>query len=102
MTTIRTPLGAAVDAIQRIPVDCWLGPFDDPNGYPNYPLLTDANGVEQQTIATATHATWDGAFGSTTAALINAIGVDPARVPADTTGLDRIALLALYPEVTPA
>lgn len=102
MTTVRTPLGAAVDAIQRIPVDCWLGPFDDPNGFPNYPLLTDASGIEQATIGTATHATWDGSFGATTAALLNAIGVDPTRVPVDTTGLDRIALLALYPEVTPA
>jgi len=100
VTTVRTPIGVAVDAIPRVPVACWLGAGDDPNGFPNYPVLTDANGVEQQTLATATHATWDGAFGAITAALLEAISVDPTKVPADTTGLDRAGLLALYPEAS--
>ena len=102
MPTIRTPITAA-GAIQRIPVACWLGPFDDPQGFPNYPVLTDANGATQDAIAAATHATWDGAFSATTAALLAAIGADPSRVPTDASALDRAALLALYPEAsTPA
>lgn len=42
MTTVRTPI-ASVDAIQRVPVACWLGPWDPPAGFPNYPVWTDTN-----------------------------------------------------------
>lgn len=96
MTTIRTPLGLAVDAIQRVPVALWLGDGDDPQGFPNYPIYTDDADVAQPTMATATRCLWDGAFGNDTALLLGAIGADPSRIPADTSALDRPALLALY------
>lgn len=99
MTTVRTQLGQAVDAIQRVPVACWLRINDDPNGFPNYPLIVDDNNVEAQSLATATGCIWDGSFSAATAALLNAIGADPTRIPADTTNLTRTALFALYPEV---
>jgi len=98
MTTITTSI-AAVDAIQRIPLECWRGPYDDPNGYPNYPVWVDTAGAPVDTLDDATHALWDGAFGALTARLIAAIGADPTRIPADTTTLDRAALLELYPAV---
>ena len=66
MPTIRTPI-AAVDAIQRVPVACWLGPFDNRNGFPNYPVWCDTNGTPVDTLDQATHALWDGAFSATTA-----------------------------------
>lgn len=102
MTTVRTPI-ASVDAIQRIPIACWLGPYDPPAGFPNYPVWTDSNGNPVDTLDAATHALWDGTFGAVTAALLEAIGTDPAKVPADTSALDRAALLELYTlaEATP-
>lgn len=107
MTTIITPI-AAVDAIQRVPVGCWIGPFDNGGAYfPNYPIWCDAQGQPVDTLDKATHAKWDGAFGAVTAELIAAIGQDPTKVPADITGLERVALLETYKlsdtpaEVTP-
>jgi hypothetical protein len=100
VTTIITPI-AAVDAIQRVPVDCWVGPSDHPAGFPNYPVWPDAAGQPVDTLDQATHALWDGQFGGLTARLLAAIGADPARVPADTSTLDRAALIALYPEAVP-
>lgn len=99
---VITPI-AAVDAIQRIPVTCWLGPWDDRNGFPNYPVWCDGNGAPVDTLDAATHALWDGAFGAVTVQLLAAIGTDPAKVPADTSALDRAALLEAYnlAEVTP-
>ena len=98
MSTIITPI-AAVDAIQRVPVHCWIGPFDSGgNGFPNYPVWCDAQGTPVDTLDAATHVMWDGAFGAVTAQLIAAIGSNPALVPADTSTLDRAALLALYPD----
>lgn len=95
MTTVRTPI-AAVDAIQRVPVTCWRGPFDHPAGFPNYPVWCDSDGAPVDTLDAATHALWDGAFGPVTVELLAAIGTDPAKVPADTSTLDRAALLGLY------
>ena len=44
MTTVRTPI-AAVDAIQRVPVECWIGPWDNGGAcFPNYPVWCDADG----------------------------------------------------------
>lgn len=103
MPTIRTPI-TAVDAIQRIPVPCWIGPFDNRNGFPNYPIWCDSAGAPVDSLNAATHVLWDGAFGGNTAALLEAIGTDPTKVPADTSTLDRAALLELYaiaPEATP-
>jgi len=98
VSTIITPV-AAVDAIQRVPVECWIGPFDNGgSGFPNYPIWCDRDGVPVDTLDKATHAMWDGAFGTITAQLIDAIGQDPSLVPAEVTGLDRAALLALYPD----
>ncbi len=101
MTTIRTPIGPAVDAIQRVPTECWLGINDPPNGFPNYPVWSDAAGTPVDTLDDATHALWDGQFGGLTARLLAAIGTDPTKVPADTSTLDRAALIALYPEAVP-
>lgn len=103
MPVVSTPVGAAVDAIQRIPVRCWLGPDDDPNGYPNYGNYTDAQGAVVGALAAATHMRWDGRFGGETVRLLEAISADPTLVPADASGLDRAALIALYPapEVQP-
>ncbi len=95
MTTIITPIGA-VDAIQRVPVDCWVGPSDHPAGFPNYPVWSAADGQPVATLDAATHALWDGAFGAVTAQLIAAIGTDPTKVPADASALDREMLLGLY------
>lgn len=96
MTAIITPI-AAVDAIQRVPVGCWIGPFDNGgNGFPNYPIWCDAQGTPVDTLDAATHALWDGAFGAVTAELIAAIGQDPTLVPADVTGLERVTLLEAY------
>ena len=103
MSTIVTPVGAA-DAIQRVPVLCWLGPFDNRNGFPNYPIWCDSAGAPVDSLNAATHALWDGAFGAATAQLLDAIGTDPTKIPADTSTLDRAALLDLYaiaPEATP-
>lgn len=100
MTTIRTPIGPAVDAIQRVPTECWLGINDPPNGFPNYPVWHNDDGPVD-TLDDATHALWDGQFGGLTARLLAAIGADPTRVPADTSTLDRAALIALYPEAVP-
>ena len=101
MSTIITPVGA-VDAIQRVPVLCWIGPFDDRNGFPNYPIWCDNAGQPVDALDAATHVLWDGAFGATTAQLLDAIGADPAKVPADTSTLDRAALLQLYAIATEA
>ena len=101
MPTIRTPI-TAVDAIQRIPVHCWLGPWDNRNGFPNYPIWCDNTGAPVDTLDAATHVLWDGAFGAATAQLLDAIGADPAKVPADTSTLDRAALLQLYAIATEA
>ena len=100
MPTVRTPIGPAVDAIQRVPVECWLGINDPPNGFPNYPVWYDTDGPVD-TLDAATHALWDGNFGGLTARLLAAIGVDPARIPTDTSALDRAALIDLYPEAVP-
>ncbi len=98
---IITPIGA-VDAIQRVPVSCWIGPFDNGGAcFPNYPVWSDAAGQPVDTLDQATHALWDGQFGGLTARLLAAIGTNPARVPADTSTLDRAALIALYPEAVP-
>lgn len=103
MTTVRTPLGSAVDAIQRVPVALWLGPGDDPQGFPNFPVYADDSGRVIALDPTTNHADapastciWDGAFGGDTARLIAAIGNDPTRIPADASALDRAALLGLY------
>jgi len=95
VSSIITPIGA-VDAIQRVPVDCWVGPSDHPAGFPNYPVWSDAAGQPVDTLDQATHALWDGQFGGLTAQLLDAIGKDPAKVPADASALDREALLGLY------
>ena len=95
MPTIRTPI-TAVDAIQRIPVHCWIGPFDNRNGFPNYPVWCDPAGQPVATLDAATHALWDGAFGGNTAALLEAIGQNPTKVPADTSTLTREELFTLY------
>lgn len=96
MTTIITPI-AAVDAIQRVPVGCWIGPFDNGGAcFPNYPVWCTADGQPVDTLDASTHALWDGAFGGVTAQLLDAIGKDPAKVPADASALDREALLGLY------
>lgn len=96
MTTIITPIGS-VDAIQRIPVGCWIGPWDNGGaGFPNYPVWCDADGQPVDTLDKATHALWDGAFGAVTAQLIAAIGQDPTLVPADVTSLERATLLEAY------
>ena len=95
MATVVTP-AAAVDAIQRVPVLCWIGPWDDRNGFPNYPVWCDPTGNPVDTFDAATHVLWDGAFGAATVQLLAAIGTDPAKVPADTSALDRAALLELY------
>jgi len=95
---IITPI-AAVDAIQRVPVGCWIGPFDNGGAcFPNYPVWSDAAGQPVDTLDQATHAMWDGPFGTVTAQLIAAIGTDPTKVPADTSALYRDTLLGLYPE----
>lgn len=95
---IITPI-AAVDAIQRVPVGCWIGPFDHAGaGFPNYPVWCTADGQPVDTLDQATHALWDGQFGTVTAQLIAAIGTDPTKVPADASTLDRDTLLGLYPE----
>lgn len=96
MSTIITPIGA-VDAIQRVPVHCWIGPFDNSGAcFPNYPVWCDNAGTPVDMLDNATHALWDGAFGAVTAELIAAIGQDPTKVPADVTGLERAALLDLF------
>lgn len=96
MSTIITPI-AAVDAIQRVPVHCWIGPFDNGGAcFPNYPVWCDGTGSPVSTLDAATHTLWDGAIGTTSALLLAAIGQDPAKVPADVTGLERPALLTLY------
>lgn len=96
MSTIVTPI-AAVDAIQRVPVHCWIGPWDNGGAcFPNYPVWCDAQGTPVDTLDKATHALWDGAFGEVTAKLLTAVGQDPAKVPADVTGLERAALLEAY------
>lgn len=96
MSTIITPI-TAVDAIQRVPVHCWIGPFDNGGAcFPNYPVWCDRDGVPVDTLDKATHAMWDGQFGGVTAQLIDAIGQDPALVPADVSSLDRPALLEAY------
>ena len=100
MTIIITPI-AAVDAIQRVPVSCWLGINDPPNGFPNYPVWSDAAGTPIDTLDDAAHAMWDGQFSGLTARLLAAIGRDPSKVPADASTLDRAALIALYPEAVP-
>ncbi len=93
---IITPIGA-VDAIQRVPVSCWIGPFDNGGAcFPNYPIWSAADGQPVATLDAATHALWDGAFGAVTAQLIAAIGTDPTKVPADASALDREMLLGLY------
>jgi hypothetical protein len=103
VTTVRTPIGPAVDAIQRVPVALWLADGDDPQGFPNYPLYVDDTsrpvGMDPATglaDGVPTQCLWDGAFGNDTALLLGAIGADPSRIPADTSALDRAALLALY------
>lgn len=81
MTAIITPI-AAVDAIQRVPVDCWIGPWDNGGAYfPNYPVWCDNAGQPVDTLDKATHALWDGAFGTTSALLLAAIGRTPPRSP---------------------
>ncbi len=48
MTTIITPI-AAVDAIQRVPVSCWIGPFDNGGAcFPNYPIWCTADETGKQ------------------------------------------------------
>lgn len=96
MTTIITPI-AAVDAIQRVPVGCWIGPFDNGGAcFPNYPVWCTADGQPVATLDAATHAMWDGAFGGVSAQLLEAIGQQPAKVPADPSALDRETLLGLF------
>ena len=95
MPTVRTPI-AAVDAIQRVPAACWLGPWDHPAGFPNYPVWCDPTGAPVDTLDAATHVLWDGNFGAVTVQLLDAIGQDPGKVPADTGTLDRAGLLGLY------
>lgn len=95
MTLIISSLNST-DAIKRVPIRCWLGPFDDPNGYPNFPRFMNAQGEVQETWETATHCGWDGRFGAETVRLIQAISLDPSKVPEDVTELTREALIALY------
>ena len=103
MTTVRTPIGSAVDAIQRVPATLWLDPSDDPNGFPNYPVYADASGrlisldpVAGTASGEPATCVWDGAFGRDTALLLAAIGTNPERMPADASKLDRAALFSLY------
>ena len=95
MTLVKTPINA-VDAIQRVPVGCWREPFDDVNGFPNYPVLVDKDGTPTDDFSKVTHAIWDGSFGSTTAKLLKAIGDTPSLVPDDPTVITREGLLNLY------
>lgn len=83
MVKVTVSLDAA-DAIKRIPYICWLGPHDDPNGFPNFPTGEDPF-------------SWDGNFGSITLHLLNAIGADPSKVPLDASGVTREQLIQLYP-----
>lgn len=100
MTTVSVPVGPAVDAIQRVPAACWVGPSDHPAGFPNYPVWHNDSGPVDS-LAAASLVVWDGAFGGVTARLISAIADDPTRVPADAATLTRDALIALYPEAVP-
>jgi hypothetical protein len=96
VTTIRVPIGPAVDAVQRVSlialgegVEC------------NYPVWQIQQGETWSTVEldAATHAAWDDhRFSAMDVALANAIAAAPDRVPLDTTALDRAAVLALYPE----
>lgn len=97
MTTVHTPIGPAVDAIQRIPVDCWLGVGDDPQGFPNYPVYVDADNKPVNKLQDAVYCLWDGSFGGVTAKLLRLIGEVPDLVPAPGVEITRVNLLNLYP-----
>lgn len=97
MTTIRTPVGAAVDAIQRVPKDEWLGVGDDPQGFPNYPIYVDAGNKAVTKLQDAVYCLWEGSFGGVTAKLLRLIGETPELVPAPGVEITRINLLNLYP-----
>jgi len=95
VTLVKTFIDS-VDAIQRVPVSCWLAPFDDVNGFPNYPVYVDVNGVETTNFSSATHVLWDGDFSPVIAKLLKAIGDTPSLVPEDPATITREGLLNLY------
>jgi len=97
VTTVRTPVGAAVDAIQRVPKNEWLGPFDGPQGFPNYPVYVDANNKQVEKLKDAVYCLWDGTFGRVTAKLLRLIGEEPSLVPAPGVEITRTNLLNFYP-----
>ncbi len=97
MSTIRVPI-SAVDAVQRVSLIALGG-----NVECNYPAWQTQQAGEwvSADIDTATHAAWDDhRFTATDLELAAAIAAAPERIPLDTTGMDRAAVLALYPEVT--
>lgn len=96
MTTIRVPIGPAVDAVQRVAMPLFFGA-----GHPNYPVWQSSTNGEwaEVDIDTATHAAWDDhRLTAADVALCDAIAAAPDRIPADASGLDRAGLDALYPE----
>ena len=99
MTTIRVPIGPAVDAVQRVSLIA-LGDGVECN-YPAWQIDQAGTWVTVEFDA-ATHAAWDDhRLTEVDVALAAAIAAAPERIPLDTTELDRAAVLALYPEVTP-
>lgn len=99
MTTIRVPIGPAVDAVQRVSLVA-LGEGVECN-YPAWQVQQAGQWVGAE-LDVATHAAWDDhRFSAMDVALAAAIAAAPERIPLDTTALDRAAVLALYPEVTP-
>lgn len=98
MTTLRVPI-AAVDAVQRVSLIA-LGQGVECN-YPAWQVQAAGEWIEAP-IDSATHAAWDDhRFTDADVALADAIANAPERIPLDATGMDRAAVLALYPEVTP-
>lgn len=97
MTTIRVPI-VAVDAVHRVSLIA-LGQGVECN-YPAWQVEQSGQWVGAD-IDTATHAAWDDhRFTGADLELAAAIASAPERIPLDTTGMDRAAVLALYPEVT--
>lgn len=94
MATVISPIDS-VDEIQRVALIAFPDPAGHPAGFPNSPVWCDAD-AQPVDFAAATHALWDGQFTATSRRLLQAISDDPAKIPADVTGLDRDAVLALY------
>lgn len=94
MTTILSPIDS-VDEIQQVALIAFPDPAGHPAGFPNFPVWCNAD-REPAEFVDATHAMWDGQFTATSRRLLQAISDDPSKIPADVTGLDRDAVLALY------